>query len=101
MGLRKSSVRHAEIGSVATRMLWIPAVVTVLVVGYLVARTPPDGSGQGAAIPSAHAAAPVARAAQSSGAVLPLPETAPVPPDEAVVAHQLLDPVGAGHDVAR
>jgi hypothetical protein len=30
-----------------------------------------------------------------------LPAAALAPPDEAVAAHQLLDPVGAGHDVAR
>ena len=74
MGLRKPSVQHAEIGNVATRMLWIPAVATVLVVGYFVLRTQGDHDAAATAIVTAHAATPDLRRAPSPDTVRQLPE---------------------------
>ena len=40
MGMHGTSLQHPETGSVATRMLWIPAVASILVVGHLALRAP-------------------------------------------------------------
>ena len=101
MGLRKPSKQRAEVGSVAMRMLWIPAVTTILAVGYCVLRTPWDHDAAATTLVTARTATPDMRGAPPRDIVRQLPEAALVPPDEAVAAHQLLDPVGAGHDVAR
>jgi len=91
-----TSCQHPELGSVALRLLWIPAVASVVIVGYLILRTP---SGD-LAPSSVHAMTAVVPEASP-----PEPPKAPgVPstqPDAAIAAHELLDPVGAGHDVAR
>jgi hypothetical protein len=101
MGLHKNLRQHHEIGSFATRMLWIPVGVSILVVGFLVARAPQGDSAAVTAVATAHSASLVRGTTPPPDIVLQLPETALVPPDEAIAAHQVLDPVGAGHDVAR
>lgn len=100
MGLHKNLRQREELGSFATRMLWIPAVVSVLVIGFVGLRAPPESDAAAASVRSAHAAAPDVRAVPSTN-VLQSKDTSPTPPDEAILAHESLDPVGAGHDVAR
>lgn len=91
-----TSHQHPEIGSVAMRMLWIPAVVSILLAGYFVLQAQNDR-----AMTATHAAAPVVRTAPPLNAALQVLDVGPAVRDEAVTAHQALDPVGAGHDVAR
>ena len=92
-----TSHQHPEIGSIAMRMLWIPAVASILVAGYFTLQAPRNDR----TMTAAHAAAPVARTAPVLNAGLRALDVEPAVPDEAVTAHQALDPVGAGHDVAR
>jgi len=96
---QKTSPQHPEIGSVATRMLWIPAVASILVISYVALHAPQDDRAP-TALASAHAAAPVAWAAPSRDATPRWIEAIPAVADEALAAHEALDPVGAGHDVA-
>jgi hypothetical protein len=100
MGLRKNLRQREELGSFATRMLWIPAIVSVLVIGFIGLRAPADGDAAAASVRSAHAAAADVRAVPSTN-VLQSKAASPTPPDEAILAHEALDPVGAGHDVPR
>jgi hypothetical protein len=93
MGMHGTSLQHPETGRVATRMLWIPAVASILVVGHLALRAPHDGA--------AATMAPAAQAAQRADAAPRSRAAVPAAVDEATTAHEALDPVGAGHDVAR
>ena len=91
-----TSRQHPEIGSVALRLLWIPTVASVVVAGYLMLRTPP-----GVRVPSsAQAMTVVVRPARPPEPSKTL-DAPSAQPDAAITAHGLLDPVGAGHGVAR
>lgn len=100
MGTYATSLQHPEIGSVAMRMLWIPAVASIAVAAFLLLRAPHDNTAP-AAVGAAYAAAPAAQAAPSGGAAPQQVEAVAAAVDEATAAHQALDPVGAGHDAAR
>ena len=101
MGMHGTSLQHPEIGSVATRMLWVPAVASILVVGHLALRAPQDGTAVTMAPAASRAAPPAVQAAQRADAAPRSRDAAPAALDEATTAHEALDPVGAGHDVAR
>jgi hypothetical protein len=101
MGTHGTSLQHPEIGSVAMRMLWIPAVASILVVGHLALRAPQDGAAATMAPAASHAAPSVVQAAQRADATPRSRDAVPAAPDEATTTHEALDPVGAGHDVAR
>ncbi|MGE5149085.1 MAG: hypothetical protein ACM3II_03095 [Rhodospirillaceae bacterium] len=91
-----TSRQHPKISTVAVSLLWVPAVVSVVVAGYLMLRTPP-----GDRVPSS--AQPTTAVALRAPTPEP-PKATDAPsaqPDAAITAHELLDPVGAGHDVAR
>ncbi len=100
MGRHHSFQHHPEIGSVALGMLWIPIVALIVVVGFLALRTPHD-SAPTLAVSAAHATAPVAPSPSPREADVASPDVANAGNDEATAAHVALDPVGAGHDVAR
>jgi hypothetical protein len=101
MGLQRTSQQHPEIGSVALRMLWIPAVASILIAGYLGLRSPQDERASPMAVATAkEMATPVLTAPPGEYAARDV-ETAPALPDESIAQQQALDPVGAGHDVAR
>jgi hypothetical protein len=89
------SYQHREIGSVALRVLAIAAVISLIVAVYLLRMPPGDGA------PSSAQAMTVV----VHPALLPEPsnalDAASAQSDAATTAHELLDPVGAGHDVAR
>jgi hypothetical protein len=101
MKLHTTSRQHPEIGRVTLRMLWIPAVAAVAITGYFALHMPQ------------HDLAPAMAAAtareMATQALRPAPDdttprtvmAAPDLPDESIVRQQTLDPVGAGHDVAR
>ena len=91
-----TSYQHPEIGSVAMHKLWIPAVASILVAGYFVLYT----SQNDRAVTAAHAEVPGVRIAPASNAVPQVLNVGPAVRDEAVAAHQALDPVGAGLGVA-
>ncbi len=100
MKLHTNSRKHPEIGRVTLRMLWIPAVAAIAITGYFALHMPQ------------HKLAPAMAAAtageMATQALRPTDDTtartvmvAPDLPDESIVQQQELDPVGAGHDVAR
>ena len=101
MTLRNHSLQHPEIGSFALRLLWIPIVGSILIVGFLGLRTPQDERASTMAVATTRDHAPsvtVVSPPESSARQI---EAVPAMPDEAVAAHEALDPVGAGHEVAR
>jgi hypothetical protein len=101
MELQNGSRQHPEIGSVALRMLWIPVVGSILVVGYLALRTPQNEPAPVMAVATAKDLATPARSASSDDATArPLIATSGIAA-ESIAQHEALDPVGAGHEVAR
>ena len=101
MELQNFSRQHPEIGSVALRMLWIPVVGSILVVGYLALRTPQNEPAPVMAVAAANEIATQARSASSDDATARTLMATPGIPAESIAQQQELDPVGAGHDVAR
>ncbi len=99
MELHSTTRQHPEIGSVAIRMLWIPVVASILVGGYFVLRTPQDDGAP--AMATARAAAPVTHTATPTDTTAPRLEATTAKSAETAAEHETLDPVGAGHDVAR
>ena len=108
---RCKSFPQQQLGTIALRMFWIPSVIAILIVAFLVARTPQ------AVVTSALTAA----AASELGLPAPEPETPPVAQvrsdattsrdvvrespvpraeDESVTQIEVLDPVGAGRDAS-
>ena len=61
MRLHQNSTQHQETGTFALRMLWIPIVISVLVVGFLATRTPRDAPGLAIAAAPAQAATAIER----------------------------------------
>lgn len=108
MRLHKAWPQHPEIGSFALRMLWIPIVASVLVVGFLALRTPQDDRAPTMAVATAKELATVADTApasdttaryftaSASDATARNVEAAAAQPDESIARHEALDPVGAG-----
>lgn len=101
MGMHGTSPQHPEIGSVALRMLWIPVVASILVAGHFALRSPRDGAAATMALATAHAAVPAVHVAPREDAMPKSLEARPNASDDATAAHEALDPVGAGHEVAR
>ena len=100
MNRHRSYQHHPEIGSVALGMLWIPIVALIVVVGFLALRTPRD-SAPTLAVSAAHATSPDALSRSPRQADAASSDVTNAVDDEATAAHVALDPVGAGHDVAR
>ena len=96
MGLHRRSRQHPEIGSVALRMLWIPVVASILVVGYLGLSAPQDERVSTMAVATAKELAAPVRIASPNEAPAAMLEAAPTSPDQSIAQHQALDPVGAG-----
>jgi hypothetical protein len=101
MEMHKTSRQHPEIGSVVPRMLWIPAVAAMVIAGYFALRMPQQEVASAMAVAGATGlatqgfrATPDATTSRAVTATRDLP-------DESIVRQQTLDPVGAGHDVAR
>jgi len=92
-----NSQQHPRIGSFATRMLWIPVVLSILIASYLVLRAPQEARAVSTVASSPNATAVVARATTPAGIVAAVPASAV--PDPATAAHEYLDPVGVGHAV--
>jgi len=101
MELQKTSWQHPEIGSVALRMLWIPIVASILIAGYLALHALRDEPASPMAVATAKEMATPVQTVPSGESVAGDVETAPALPDESIAQQQALDPVGAGHDVAR
>jgi hypothetical protein len=101
MKLHEFSRQHPEIGSVALRMLWIPVVGSILVVGYLALRTPQNEPAPVMAVATAKDLGTPARSASSDDATARTLMATPGIAAESIAQHEALDPVGAGHDVAR
>ena len=100
MKLQGTSRKPAEIGSVSLRMLWIPAVVVVVIAGYVALHKPQHE------LASAMAAATTRELATQAPGGLPGDTGArtvaavPEQPDESIVQQRVLDPIGAGLDLA-
>ena len=101
MKLRRFSRQHPEIGSIALRMLWIPIVASVVIAGYLALRTPQNELAPAMAVATAKDLATQARSASSDDATARTVIATPGISAESIAQHEALDPVGAGHDVAR
>jgi hypothetical protein len=101
MKLQRTSRQHPEIGSVSLRMLWIPVVASIFIVGFLALRAPQNEPAPVMAVATAKEIATQAHGASSDDATARTVMAAPDLPDESIVQQQALDPVGAGHDVAR
>ena len=101
-----TSRHHPEIGSVALRMLWIPVIASVLVVGYVSLRAPEAEHPPMAAVAAVNELATAQRSGANdvttpSDVITREVDTAPALPDESIKRQQELDPVGAGHDIPR
>lgn len=104
MSILHQSRQHPEIGSVALRMLWIPAVLVALLASYLALRTPGDEEPLGVQL-TADVSADVLQAPDQpnvspTGTRASTSVPAAVAHDPAIVEHELLDPVGAGRATA-
>jgi hypothetical protein len=100
MKLHRTSRHHPEIGSITLRMLWIPAVAAIVITGYIALHRPQ------------HELAPTMAVAAANELATQAPSTSPVGtttgtvvapselPDEAIVQQRVLDPIGAGLDIA-
>ncbi len=95
------SIQYREMGNIARRMIWIPVVLSLLVVGALAARMPHDEQRPVMATTPIPAEAPVARDVSPEDPLSHLMYPATPSSDAALAAHELLDPVGAGHDTPR
>jgi hypothetical protein len=101
MDQNRTSRQHAEIGSVALRMLWIPVIASILVAGYLILTPSRDGNAPTIAAATANELAGPQRTAITNDAAPRLGDAAPALPDDAIAQHEALDPVGAGHELSR
>jgi hypothetical protein len=102
MGQQRGSRHNREIGSFAGRMLWIPVIGAVLVTGFLAVHPLKDENVAAMAVSSAKAFATVGPDEVAFAAGARTAEVAPAPTEDAAVKeHEALDPVAAGHDVAR
>jgi len=101
MRLHNTWPQRPEIGSFAMRMLWIPAIASVLVIGFLALRMPQNEITGTMAVATAEELASQGRNIAPADVTPRATEAALATPDEAIAQHQALDPVGAGHDTPR
>jgi hypothetical protein len=101
MRMHKAWPQRPEIGSFALRMLWIPVIASLAIVGFLALHTPQDERASTMAVATAKAATSNVPTVSPDDLLSHLLYAAPVTSDEALAAHELLDPVGAGHDPSR
>jgi hypothetical protein len=102
MEQQRRSRQNREIGSFAGRMLWIPVIGAVLVTGFLAVHPLKDEQVATIAVSTAKAFATAGPDEITFGAgALPAEDAKAPGEDVAVMEHQRLDPVAAGHDVAR
>lgn len=100
MSHHKYSRQLPDIGSVAMRLLTIPVLSIALVVSYLLLRSSADEPALMADVAPALMVAPdEASVAPASLRAAPSSQGA-VSRDAAVVAHEALDPIGAGNTTA-
>jgi hypothetical protein len=101
MGMHRTSRHQPEIGSSALRMLWIPAVAAIGIAAYFALRMPQSEIAPAMAVAAATGLATPGPRATPVGMTSRAVTASPGLPDESIVQQQALDPVGAGHDVAR
>ncbi len=101
MELDRTSRQHPEIGRFKLRMLWIPAVAAIAITGYFALHMPQHELAPAMAAAAARETATQARRPTPDDTTARTVMVAPDLPDESIVQQQALDPVGAGHDVAR
>ena len=71
MTLNRIWIQNREMGNIARRMIWIPAVLSLLVIGALAARTPHDEQRPVMAATPIPAEPPVARRRVAGGSAIP------------------------------
>jgi hypothetical protein len=101
MTLNRIWIQNREMGNIARRMIWIPVVLSLVVIGVLAARTPHEEQQPVMAATPIPAEAPVARDVSPEDPLSHLMYPATPRTDAALAAHEVLDPVGAGHDTPR
>jgi len=101
MEMHRTSRQHPEIGSYALRMLWIPAVAAIVIAGYFALRMPQNEIAPAMAVAAATGLPTQGPRATPDSTTSRTATASPDLPDESIVQQQTLDPVGAGHDVAR
>jgi len=101
MEMHRTSRQHPKIGSSALRILWIPAVVAIGIAGYFALRMPQSEIAPAMAVAAATGLATQGSRVTPDDATSRAVTATPDLPDASIVRQQTLDPVGAGHDVAR
>lgn len=94
MPRRKHPPQSHQIGRLASRLLTIPVMAMALLASYVLLRS-------SSAAPASMAEAAPALMAAPSQARSTATRAAPAAQDAAILAHEVLDPVGAGRSAAR
>lgn len=109
---RFKALPQQQIGTIALSMFWIPTVIAILIVAFLVARTPQAAvtstlaavaeSELGLQAPEPEPPAPVqARPDVTTSREVVRESPASRAADDSVTDIEAIDPVGAGHDAPR